>query len=163
MDIDPASGIVPAGQRLGVKTATAFEAVRPVSGTVEPCKVDVTGSVTYEEINLSLGYSIVTLDVAVGQYDSPPGDAVCTPSIPPSCDPSKSDYTFYSLTVEKNGFYGKYGAFEQDFEGSYFEAGYGATVSEIDLGISLIFPDKDITGDDGDQAIVFTIGKAFDL
>lgn len=118
---------------------------------------------TYEEINLSLGYSIVTLDVAVGQYDSPPGDAVCTPSIPPSCDPSKSDYTFYSLTVEKNGFYGKYGAFEQDFEGSYFEAGYGATVSEIDLGISLIFPDKDITGDDGDQAIVFTIGKAFDL
>jgi uncharacterized protein (TIGR02001 family) len=118
---------------------------------------------TYQEINLSAGYSIVTLDVAIGEWDSPPGDAVCNPTIPPTgCNPSKSDYTFYSLTVEKNGFYGKYGAFEQDFEGSYFEAGYGATVSEIDLGVSLIFSDSDLVGE-SDEAIVFTIGKSFDL
>lgn len=118
---------------------------------------------TYEEINLSLGYSIVTLDVAVGQWDSPPEDAVCNPTFPPTgCSPSKSDYTFYSLTFEKNGFYGKYGAFEQDFDGSYFEAGYGTTVSEIDLGVSLIFSDSDLVGE-SDEAIVFTVGKSFDL
>ena len=119
---------------------------------------------TYEEINLSAGYSIVTLDVAVGQWDSPPGDAVCLPTIPPTgCNPDTSDYTFYSLTAEHNGFYGKYGAFEQDFEGSYFEAGYGTSVAEIDLGLALIFSDADLTGDERDEAIVFTIGKTFDL
>ena len=119
---------------------------------------------TYEEINLSAGYSIVTLDVAVGRYDSPPDDAACLPTIPPTgCNPDTSDYTFYSLTVEKNGFYGKYGAFEQDIEGSYFEAGYGTSVAEIDLGVSLIFQDSDITGTDSNEAIVFTVGKTFDL
>jgi hypothetical protein len=119
---------------------------------------------TYQEVNLSAGYSIVTLDVAIGQWDSPPSDAVCNPTIPPSgCSPSKSDYTFYSLTFEKNGFYGLYGAFEQDFEGSYFEAGYGTTVSEIDLGVALIFSDEDLAGGESDEAIVFTIGKSFDL
>jgi uncharacterized protein (TIGR02001 family) len=119
---------------------------------------------TYQEINLSAGYSIVTLDVAIGEWDSPPDDAVCNPTIPPTgCSPRTSDYTFYSLTVEKNGFYGKYGAFEQDFDGSYFEAGYGATVADVDIGLSLIFSDSDLTGDESDEAIVFTIGKSSDL
>ena len=119
---------------------------------------------TYQEINLSAGYGIVTLDVAVGEYDSPPADAICTPSLPPSCSPGKSDYTYYSLTVEKNGFYGKYAGFSQDFSGEYFEAGYGTTVADIDLGVNLIFNDKDLSGDgSSDQALIFTVGKSFDL
>ncbi len=117
---------------------------------------------TYQEINLSAGYGIVTLDVAVGEYDSPPADAICTGSIPPSCNPSKSDYAYYSLTVEKNGFYGKYAGFTQDFEGEYFEAGYGTTVAEIDLGVYFLISNDDLVGD-GDESIVFTIGKSFDL
>ena len=103
---------------------------------------------TYQEINLGAGIGGFSLDVAVGQYDN--------------FDGPTQDYTFASLTYEANGFYGKYGAFSQDFDGSYFEAGYGTTISEIDLGISLIFSDSDIAGD-SDEAIVFTIGKAFDL
>ena len=119
---------------------------------------------TYQEINLSGGYGIVTLDVAIGEYDAPPSDAVCTPALPPSCSPSKSDYTYYSLTVEKNGFYGKYAGFSQDFSGEYFEAGYGTTVADIDLGVNLLFNDKDLSSDgESDQAIIFTIGKSFDL
>ena len=62
---------------------------------------------TYQEINLSAGYGIATLDVAIGEYDSPPDTAICTPSLPPICSPDKSDYTFVSLTLEKDGFYGK--------------------------------------------------------
>ena len=104
---------------------------------------------TYQEINLGAGIGGFSLDVAVGRYDN--------------FDGPTQDYTFASLTYESNGFYGKYGAFSQDFDGSYFEAGYGTTVAEIDFGISLIFPDSDITGGDSDEAIVFTIGKAFDL
>ena len=104
---------------------------------------------TYQEINLGAGFSGFSLDVAIGEYDN--------------FDGPTQDYTYASLTYEANGFYGKYAAFSQDFDGSYFEAGYGTTVAEIDLGIALIFPDKDITGDDGDEAIVFSIGKSFDL
>lgn len=106
---------------------------------------------TYQEVNLSAGYGIATVDVAIGEYDS---------------DPTQ-DYTYYSLTLEKNGFYGKYAGFSQDFEGEYFEFGYGATVSEIDLGVSLILSNDDLVGwyNDGkdDQSLVFTIGKSFNL
>ncbi len=103
---------------------------------------------TYQEINLGAGFEGLSLDVAIGEYDNFAGPT--------------QDYTFASLTYERNGFYGKYGTFSQDFDGSYFEAGYGTTVSEIDLGLSLIFADSDIAGD-SDEAIVFTIGKVFDL
>jgi len=103
---------------------------------------------TYQEINLSAGYNILTLDVAVGQYEN--------------FDGPTQDYTYYSLTAEKNGFYGKYGGFSQDFAGEYFEAGYGTTIAEIDLGVALIFSNSELVGE-SDEAIVFTIGKAFDL
>ena len=128
---------------------------------------------TYQEINLGAGFGILSLDVAIGEYDSPPSDATCTDSIPPICSPSKSDYVYYALTLEKNGFYGKYAGFSQDFSGEYLEFGYGTTVAELDLGISLILADKDLTPDyeiDGeffatgsDESLVFTIGKSFDI
>lgn len=103
---------------------------------------------TYQEINLGAAFNIFSLDVAVGEYDNFDGPTV--------------DYTYYSLTAEKNGFYGKYAGFSQDAEGEYLELGYGTTISEIDLGVSLIFSNADLVGED-DEAIVFTIGKAFDL
>ena len=108
---------------------------------------------TYQEINLSGGFGIATVDVAVGEWDGAGGP--------------KQDYTYYSLTLEKNGLYGKYAGFSQDFEGEYFEFGYGATVSEIDLGIALILSNDDLVGwyngGKDDQSLVFTIGKSFDL
>ena len=110
---------------------------------------------TYQEINLSGGFGIVTLDVAVGKYN---GDF-------DSDTPGDQDaYTYYALTVEKNGFYGKYAGFAQDADGSYFEAGYGTTVADIDLGLSLLVADKDlsITGDTN-ESLIFTIGKTFDI
>ena len=44
---------------------------------------------TYQEINLSGGYGIATVDVAIGKYDDFTGP--------------EQDYTYYSLTLEKNG------------------------------------------------------------
>ena len=86
----------------------------------------------------------------IGQYDNFDGPTL--------------DYTYYSLTLEKDGFYGKYAGFSQDADGEYFEAGYSKTVAEIDLGVTLIFNDKDLSGTgESDEAIVFTIGKAFDV
>ncbi len=105
---------------------------------------------TYQELNLGGSFGLLALDVAVGQYENFAGPTL--------------DYTFASLTLAKDGFYGKFGTFSQDFSGDYFEVGYGTTVSEIDLGVNLIFNDKDLSGTgESDEAIVFTIGKAFDI
>ena len=105
---------------------------------------------TYQEINLGGSFGLLALDVAVGEYDNFTGPTL--------------DYTYYSLTVEKGGFYGKYAGFSQDFTGDYFEAGYATTVADIDLGVTLLFNDKDLSGDgESDQALIFTVGKSFDL
>jgi uncharacterized protein (TIGR02001 family) len=103
---------------------------------------------TYQEINLGAAYGLISLDVAIGQYDNFDGPTL--------------DYTFYSLTAEKNGFYGKIGGFAQDFAGEYFEAGYSRDVAGIDLGLSLIFSNDELVGE-GDESIVLTISKSFDL
>ena len=60
------------------------------------------------------------------------------------------------------GFYGKFGGFSRDFDGEYFEAGYGTTLADIDVGLSLVFSNSDLVGE-SDEAIIFTIGKSFGL
>lgn len=103
---------------------------------------------TYREINLGAAAGIFSFDVAVGRYDNFDGPTL--------------DYTFYSVTAEKNGFYGKIGGFAQDFEGEYFEAGYTAEIAEVDLGVTFIYSNEDLVGE-SDEAIIFTVGKSFDL
>ena len=103
---------------------------------------------TYQELNLGASYGLVSLDVAVGQYDNFDGPTL--------------DYAYYSITVEKEGFYGKYAGFSQDFGGEYFEAGFSTTVADIDVGIAAIFANKDLVGT-SDESLVLTIGKSFDL
>jgi len=105
---------------------------------------------TYQEINLGGSYGLFALDVAIGEYANFAGPT--------------QDYTYYALSVEKNGFFGKYAGFSQDASGEYVELGYGTTVAEIDLGVTLLFNDKDLSGDgSSDQALIFSIGKSFDL
>ena len=103
---------------------------------------------TYQEINLGAGFGLLTLDVAIGKYEN--------------FDGPTQDYTFYSLTLEKGGFYGKFGGFSQDFEGEYFEIGYTTSISDVDVGLNLIFSNDDLVGE-ADEAIVFTLSKSFDL
>lgn len=103
---------------------------------------------TYEEIDLSAGYGIATVDVALGRYDNF-GNGV-------------QDYTFYSLTLKKNGFYGKYGGFARDFDGDYFEFGYVVSVAEVDLGVSVIFSSDELIGQ-SDESLIFTVAKSFDF
>ncbi len=103
---------------------------------------------TYQEINLGAGFGMLSLDVAIGEYDNFDGPTL--------------DYTYYALTLENNGFYGTYAGFSQDADGEYLELGYGTTVSDIDLGIALILANDDLIGQD-DESLVFTIGKTFDL
>ena len=105
---------------------------------------------TYQEINLNASYGFVSLDIAIGEYENFGGPT--------------NDYEFYSLTAEHNGFWGQYGTFDNDFEGDYFQIGYGATVTEaeIDLGLSLLVSDENLVGE-SEEALIFTIGKTFDF
>ena len=55
--------------------------------------------------------------------------------------------------------------FGDEFDGDYFELGYGTTVSDIDVGVALIFPSDEIEQADGEngngEGIVFSLGKSF--
>ncbi len=103
---------------------------------------------TYEEVNLNFGYGIASAEVAVGQYDNFAGPT--------------QDYTYYALTLEKNGLYGKYGGFSQDFDFDYLELGYGTELEGFDLSFALIVGD-DPASSETDEAIVVGIGKTFTL
>jgi len=109
---------------------------------------------TYREVNLSAGWKFLTFDAAIGTYDNFDGPTL--------------DYQFYSLTAEYNGFYGKVGMFEDDFDGTYFEAGYGGTltVQETDLldyAFAVIHSDSTLLGGSSDTNFVLTLSKSFDL
>ncbi|NNF16108.1 MAG: hypothetical protein HKN70_05130 [Gammaproteobacteria bacterium] len=101
---------------------------------------------TYQEINVSAGYGPVTVDAAFGDYENFNGPT--------------QDYTFFSITAEHNGFYGKFGSFSQDLNGDYFEFGYGTTISELDVGLALVIANDDLVGAN-DDSLVFSIGKSF--
>lgn len=104
---------------------------------------------TYQEINLGAGFGMLSLDVAVGQYENFTGPTL--------------DYTYYALSIENEaGLYATFAGFSQDADGEYLELGYGTTVADIDLGVALIFANDDLVGDD-EESLIFTIGKSFDL
>jgi len=117
---------------------------------------------TYEEINLGLGFGLVSFEYNLGQYDNFDG---------PTLD---YDFTAVTLTLE-NGLYGKIAAFglieDEAGEGEYLELGYGTTVSDIDLGIAIIISSDELSDQTKDgtpggrptesEAVVFTIGKSF--
>jgi uncharacterized protein (TIGR02001 family) len=105
---------------------------------------------TYQELNLSAGYSILTIDYAYGSYDN--------------FDESSLDYDFLSATLEYEGFYAKYGTWGRDFDGDYVEAGYGTEVSGFDVGIAAVHSSSELVANGSSEtALVFSIGKSFDL
>lgn len=108
----------------------------------------------YKEVNVGIAWDWLSFDAAIGEYDNFGGPTL--------------DYEFYSLTVSHNGFYGTFGTFENDFDGHYFEAGYGGTVdfndtALFDYGVALIYSDSTLLGGDSDTNLVFTLSKSFDL
>ena len=107
----------------------------------------------YNEVNLNLSYGIFSLEVSDGEHEVDGAD--------------DADYLFTALTVEQNGFYGTYGAFSNDWDGDYIELGYGAEIGGFETGVALIFSQDDLgvdgTNGDDDEAIIFTLGKSFDL
>jgi uncharacterized protein (TIGR02001 family) len=106
----------------------------------------------YLELNLGASWKFLSFDMAIGQYDN--------------FDGPTQDYQFYSVTASHNGFYGKVGLFADDFDGHYYEAGYGnnLTVKDVDLfdyAVAIIYSDSTLLGGESDTNFVFTVSKTF--
>lgn len=109
---------------------------------------------TYKEVNLSASWKFLTFDAAIGNYKNFDGPTL--------------DYQFYSVTAEYNGFYGKVGWFADDFQGTYYEGGYGNTLTVKDIELfdytfSVIYSNKKLTGSDSDTNLVLSLTRAFDF
>jgi hypothetical protein len=68
--------------------------------------------------------------------------------------------------VDYKGFYGLAGFFGRDFEGEYYEAGYGSQFEPIglDYRLSVIYSTDELSGEDsGDTSLVLSISKTFEL
>jgi uncharacterized protein (TIGR02001 family) len=114
----------------------------------------------YIEVNLSAGWKFITLDYAIGEYDA---------------SPDTQDYTFGSITLDYAGFYGKWGSWGDDFDGDYFEVGYGSTLTVgdkdlCDYSFAIIRSDEDLSvkfdsNGNADEDTFFYAGvtKSFDL
>jgi len=103
----------------------------------------------YNELNLSAGYGIFSVEYTFGDWDADAGLGI-----------TGGDYTFFGLTAEHEGFFGTYGTFDEGDGGSYIEVGYGGSLEAFDYGISFVSSDKDL-GDD--ESFVLSISKSFDL
>ena len=112
----------------------------------------------YAEINLSAGWKWFTIDYAIGEYDDRDGDV---------------DYDHFSITVESEGLYAKYGSNGDDLwdgvDADYFEFGYGSTaaVNGEDLfDYSIAFIDSDdglLLGSSSNRRLIFGIVKNFEI
>ena len=108
----------------------------------------------YLELNLGASWKFLSFDAAIGEYDNFSGPAL--------------NYQFYSLTAGYNGFYGKIGTFEDDFDGAYYEAGFGDTLTFrdtdlFDYAIALIHSDSTLLGGESDTNINFSLSKTFSV
>ena len=100
----------------GIETEEGFSASVGFTGYYYTGEFDDT----YEEFNLGLGYGMFSLEFSAGEWDGfgPP-----------------ADYDFFALTLENAGFYGTFGTFGDQFNGDYFEVGYGTSIEGVDLGV----------------------------
>ena len=108
---------------------------------------------TYLETNLNAGYGALSGEFSVGTYDS--GEYIL--------ETESETYWFLGITLEGGGLHATYGTFGLDFEGSYFEAGYGLSLGELDLSAAWIYGDQKLLGDASDNTLVVSVGHTFDL
>ena len=128
----------------GIETDAGFSASLGFTGYYYTGDFDDT----YQEVNLGLGYGMFSLGYSSGQWDG---------------FGAEEDYDFLEIGFSTDsGLYGTYGTFGKDFDGDYFEFGYGTSISECDVGVSYIWTDALGDQEGGEaEAIVFSIGKGF--
>jgi uncharacterized protein (TIGR02001 family) len=111
---------------------------------------------TYLEANLGAGYGPLSLEFSIGQYEN--------------FGAGTQDYWFVGVTAEHEGFSATIGGFGADFTGNYGEVGYGFSAADLDLSISGIVSDSNLSfaadgnGDPtAELTVVFGISKSFSI
>ena len=115
---------------------------------------------TYLEANLGAGYGPLSVEFSIGQYEN-------------FADPSY-EYFFVGVTAEHEGFFATIGGHGNNSDGNYKsqgnygEVGYGFSAADLDMTISGIVNDKDLSGlsdGSGDPTagvtLVFGVSKSF--
>jgi uncharacterized protein (TIGR02001 family) len=106
----------------------------------------------YREANVSLGWKFLSVAAAFGKYDNFAGPT--------------EDYTYVAPRIDYAGFYALAGIFSRDFDGEYYEAGYGNTFEPIgvDYTVSAIYStDKLLSAASGETNLVLSVKKSFDI
>lgn len=108
----------------------------------------------YLELNLGASWKWFSLDLATGTYANFDGPELA--------------YRFYAVTFSHKGFHVKLGTFEDAFDGTYYETGYGNTLSVngrdwVDYGVSLVHSDSTLLGGGSDSNIVLSLSRSFDF
>ena len=103
---------------------------------------------TYLEGNLNAGYGALSAEFSLGTYDT---------------EPESQTYWFLGITLEGGGLYATFGTFGSDFEGEYFEAGYGLSVGDLDLSAAWIYSTEKLLGDDNDNTLVVSVGHTIGI
>ncbi len=103
---------------------------------------------TYHEGNLLLNWRFIDLEYSRGRWEGF-GD--------------EQDYNFFAAQVGWEGLYLKYGAFSDDFDGSYWQGGYERTVGDFDTALYLVYQDDDLGPDSNEMNLVFEISYSFDI
>lgn len=105
---------------------------------------------TYLEANLLGGLGPFEVEFSFGRweaFDAPP-----------------EDYTFLAITASHEGFHLGGGTFGGDFGGSFAEVGYSFSVAELDIGISWILSDQELSGRErSDDTLILGFTRTFDL
>ena len=101
---------------------------------------------TYLEGNLNAGYGALSAEFSLGSWRAD--------------DPQT--YWFLGITLEGGGLYATFGTFGSDFEGEYFEAGYGLSVGDLDLSAAWIFSTEKLLGDE-DNTLVVSVGHTIGI
>ncbi|MFQ5487215.1 MAG: hypothetical protein ACE5ET_02065 [Gammaproteobacteria bacterium] len=106
---------------------------------------------TSREVNLSLGYGLLSATLTRGVYDNFQG------KIPGN---EQQDYTTAVVRGAYQGFSVTYGVYGMDFDGSWWELGYNTEVGGFDAGINLVASNNRL---DDEEYIVFSLRRVFDV
>ncbi len=106
---------------------------------------------TYLEANFGAGIGLLSVEFSIGEYAG---------------FGEEETYWFLGITAESGGFFGTFGTFGDDFEGSYGEAGYGFSAADLDFTISGILSDRELSDtSDGKSefTIIFGVSKTLNI
>ena len=106
---------------------------------------------TYEELNFSLGFRVLSLEYSIGNYAN--------------FDGSRQRYDYWSASLEQRGVLLRFGQFGRDFSGHHVDLGYSFEAAGLDFAIVLTHASSELAdqGGSSDQILQFGLSRSFPI